>query len=86
LPLAKGVELMEELRGFIPAGMTPTQFAMRWILDFDAVTTIIPGAKRPEQAIENCSATELPPLPPSLHERLAAFHREKVAGYIRGPQ
>jgi aryl-alcohol dehydrogenase-like predicted oxidoreductase len=29
---------------------------------FDAVTCAIPGAKRLEQAEENCSAADLPPL------------------------
>jgi aryl-alcohol dehydrogenase-like predicted oxidoreductase len=59
---------------------------MRWILDFEETTTIIPGAKRPQQVIENCSASEMAPLPAELHERLASFHREKVASHVRGPQ
>jgi aryl-alcohol dehydrogenase-like predicted oxidoreductase len=29
---------------------------------FDGVTCAIPGAKRPEQAAENCAAADLPPL------------------------
>ncbi len=42
--------------------MTPVQFALRWILMFDAITCAIPGAKRPEQAEENFSAADLPAL------------------------
>ena len=38
------------------------QFALRWILMFDAVTCAIPGAKTPEQARENAAAADLPPL------------------------
>jgi aryl-alcohol dehydrogenase-like predicted oxidoreductase len=39
-----------------------TQFALRWILMFDAVTCAIPGAKRPSQAVANAEASALPPL------------------------
>jgi aryl-alcohol dehydrogenase-like predicted oxidoreductase len=38
------------------------QFALRWILMFDAVTCAIPGAKRPSQVEENTFAGDLPPL------------------------
>ena len=38
------------------------QLAIRWILMHPAVSTVIPGAKRPSQAIENARAALLPPL------------------------
>jgi aryl-alcohol dehydrogenase-like predicted oxidoreductase len=37
------------------------QFALRWILMFDAVTCVIPGAKRPSQAEDNALAADLAP-------------------------
>jgi aryl-alcohol dehydrogenase-like predicted oxidoreductase len=57
-----GLEVVEQLRDICPAGMSMVQFALRWILMFDAVTCTIPGAKRPSQAEENFSASDLPPL------------------------
>jgi aryl-alcohol dehydrogenase-like predicted oxidoreductase len=69
---ATGLRALEELRSICPAGMTPTQFALRWILMFDGVTCAIPGAKRPEQAEENFSAADLPPL---SDETMAAVRR-----------
>jgi aryl-alcohol dehydrogenase-like predicted oxidoreductase len=57
-----GLRAVEDLRAACPPGWTLTQFALRWILMFDAVTCAIPGAKRPEQAAENCAAADLPPL------------------------
>ncbi len=57
-----GLRAVEELRALIPEGMTMAQFALRWILMFDAVTCAIPGAKRPAQAEDNIHAAELPPL------------------------
>ena len=53
---------VEEIRRQVPAGATMAQFALRWILMFDAVTCAIPGAKRPSQAADNCGASDLPPL------------------------
>jgi aryl-alcohol dehydrogenase-like predicted oxidoreductase len=86
LPLDKGVQLVTQLRGMIPAAMTMSQFAMRWILDFDAVTVVIPGAKSAKQVVENCSASEIPPLPASLHDEIADFYSVEVAPSVRGAQ
>lgn len=57
-----GLQAVEELRALVPEGVTMAQFALRWILMFDAVTCAIPGAKRPLQAEENILAGDLPPL------------------------
>ena len=57
-----GLKAVDELKKICPAGMSLTQFALRWILMFDAVTCAIPGAKRPDQAIENINAADLLPL------------------------
>ena len=57
-----GLQAVEELRPLVPAGMTMTQMALRWILMSPAVTCAIPGAKRPSQAEENIQAADQPPL------------------------
>ena len=85
LPFHKGVELADALKPLVPSGWTMAQWAMRWCLDFDAVTTVIPGATRPQQARENAAASDLPPLSPQTHEQLERFYRERVAAHIRGP-
>jgi len=85
LPFEKGVELADELKAFVPAGMTMAEMALRWCLDFDAVSVIIPGAKNPEQARANARASARPPLGTELHGTLAEFYAQEVAAYIRGP-
>ena len=57
-----GLQAVEDLKAICPAGMSMTQFALRWILMFDAVTCAIPGAKRPSQVEENFTASDLPPI------------------------
>lgn len=84
LPYEKGLELVDKIRAWVPPGMSMAQMALRWCLDFEAVTTVIPGAKRPEQARANASASDLPPLPAILHNRLGRFYESAVAAHIRG--
>ena len=57
-----GLAAVERLRGVLPAGTSLTQFALAWILSFDAVTTVIPGGRSPEQVRDNAAAAALVPL------------------------
>ena len=85
LPFETGVELADEIKPLVPAGMTMAQMALRWILDHDAVTVIIPGASSPEQAADNAAVSAMPRLSDELHRALAELYEEKVAQHIRGP-
>jgi aryl-alcohol dehydrogenase-like predicted oxidoreductase len=62
VPYDVGLQAVRELAPLVPAGMTMAQFALRWIIDQPGVTTVIPGARNPTQAIGNASAADLPPL------------------------
>lgn len=62
--LDAGLEAVDEMRSLLPDGVSLAQFALRWILMFDAVTCAIPGGKRPEQVAENCRASDIAPLTP----------------------
>ncbi len=85
LPFEKGVDLADAIRrDFLPEPLTMVQLALRWILDHDAVSTIIPGASSPGQARSNAAVTDLPPLSGDLHRALAAFYRSEVHSHIRG--
>jgi aryl-alcohol dehydrogenase-like predicted oxidoreductase len=57
-----GLDVVEEIKALVPQGVTLAQFALRWILMFDAVSCTIPGAKNPKQAEDNALAADLPPL------------------------
>ena len=85
LPFETGLVAAEQLKRLVPDGWTMTQMALRWCLDFDAVTTIIPGAKNPQMARENAAVSDLPPLGPELHEELARFYQREAEPNIRGP-
>ena len=79
------VELAAQLKAFVPEGWTPAQMALRWILDHEEVSVVIPGASRPDQAIANLVPPTLPRLSEELHDRLHHFYATQVAAHIRGP-
>jgi aryl-alcohol dehydrogenase-like predicted oxidoreductase len=85
LPFEKGVELADAIKPWVPAEMTMAQMALRWCLDFEAVSVIIPGAKDPQQVVANTHVSDLPPLPISLHQQLRELYQTQVAPHIRGP-
>lgn len=62
VPYEVGLAAVDDLRALVPAGATLAQLALRWILEWDAVTCAIPGAKTPAQALENARAATLSPL------------------------
>jgi aryl-alcohol dehydrogenase-like predicted oxidoreductase len=59
---ATGVEAAAEFAALAPEGCTPAQLALRWIVEQPGVTTVIPGARNPEQARANAAAAGLPAL------------------------
>lgn len=67
-----GLEAVEEIRALLPPGISMSEFALRWILTFDAVACAIPGGKRAEQVEDNCHASDLAPL---TREAMAAVQR-----------
>jgi aryl-alcohol dehydrogenase-like predicted oxidoreductase len=84
LPYEKGVELSDKLKTFLPEGMTMVQMALRWILDHDAVSVVIPGASKVEQAAGNAVISDLAPLSDALHAKITEFYDGEVKEHIRG--
>ncbi len=78
----EGLRLVEELRPLVPPGMTMAQFALRWILMFDEVSTVIPGAKNAVQARENAGAADLAPISPEAMRAVAALYERQVSPLV----
>ncbi len=72
------LQAVEELRPLVPAGMTMTQMALRWILMSPEVTCAIPGAKRPAQVEENVQAADQPPLSDETLSQIRAVYDRLV--------
>jgi aryl-alcohol dehydrogenase-like predicted oxidoreductase len=61
-----------------------SQFALRFILDQPAVSTVIAGVTRPQQLDDNVTATRRDPVDPALLEKLKDWYQERVRPLIRG--
>jgi aryl-alcohol dehydrogenase-like predicted oxidoreductase len=73
-----GLKAVEELRALVPAGTSMAQFALRWILMSDAVSTVIPGAKNSQQEEQNAAAADLPPLSPETMQKIVAIYEQRI--------
>ena len=77
-----GLEAVEELKTLLPEGWTMAQFALRWILMNEAVSCVIPGAKRPSQVIDNASAADLPELSPETMRKVKEIYEIKIKSLV----
>ena len=57
-----GLAAVEELKALFPENTNLAPMALRWILQHKAVSTIIPGASKPEQVSANVNALNFPNL------------------------
>jgi aryl-alcohol dehydrogenase-like predicted oxidoreductase len=77
-----GLTAIEELKKLVPADATLAQLALRWILEFPAVTCAIPGAKRPEQVAENAAASAMPPLSSDAMKQIRAIYDADIKSLV----
>ena len=82
VPYAVALEAIDRIRPLVPEGASMAQFALRWILMNQGVTTVIPGAKNAEQAKANNAASDLAPLTDSAMTPLRALYVEPIAPYV----
>lgn len=72
--LGPTVERAERLGELLPEGVSLPELTLRFILDHPAVSTVIPGMRRPEHVRANLAVSDAPPLDPALRTELRA-HR-----------
>ena len=64
--LPKTIERVEKLKKIVPAGMSLPEMALRFILSHPAVSTTIPGMRKPEHVRQNIAASDAGPLDKDL--------------------
>ncbi|HEX9921472.1 MAG TPA: aldo/keto reductase [Anaerolineae bacterium] len=77
-----GLTAVEQIRAMVPPDATMAQFALRWILMFEAVSCVIPGAKNRQQAIDNAKASDLPLLSDEVMARLKAIYDDTIRAQV----
>jgi aryl-alcohol dehydrogenase-like predicted oxidoreductase len=73
------------IKEILPGEIPMAQLALRWILDHEAVSTVIPGASSPVQTKANTGSSELPKLTEDLHMKLRDLYKKEIRTHIRGP-
>jgi aryl-alcohol dehydrogenase-like predicted oxidoreductase len=73
-----GLQVVEDLRRLVPEGWSMPQFALRWILEQEAVSCTIPGARNPKQAADNVAAADLPAISDEVMEKITEIYNLKI--------
>ncbi len=81
VPYDVGLAAVEKIRPLVGSG-SMAQSALRWILMFDAVSVVIPGARNAAQARSNAEAAELPPLKPEVMTELKAIYDRDIRPHV----
>ncbi len=82
VPYELGLELVEELRSLVPEGASLSQWALRYILQYEEVTCAIPGGKNATQIQQNVGAADLAPLSPESFDKVRALYDAHLAPLI----
>jgi aryl-alcohol dehydrogenase-like predicted oxidoreductase len=81
-----GVEAAVEFSALVaehlPAGVTPAQAAIAWVVAQPGVTTVIPGARNPAQARSNAQAGRIGPLDPAFLEGVRALYDARIRAAV----
>lgn len=79
VPFDIGLAAVEELKAvFGNQDYSLAQYALRWILMFDAVSCVIPGASRREQAESNAAVSSMPPLTPEKMVNVKSIYDKHI--------
>jgi aryl-alcohol dehydrogenase-like predicted oxidoreductase len=82
VPFEVGVEAAQEVARMTPASATTAQLSLRWIIDQPGVTTVIPGARAPDQARANAAAAAIDPLSAELQNAMAELYDRRIRQYV----
>ncbi|GIG30436.1 oxidoreductase [Cellulomonas marina] len=82
VPFEVGVEAAREVASLTPAGATTAALALRWIVDQPGVSTVIPGARTPDQARANAAAAALAPLDAATLDALRDVYDRSIREHV----
>ncbi len=82
VPYDVALAAVDQLRRLVPSGASMAQFALRWILMFDAVTCAIPGARTAAQAHDNAAAADLLPLERQTMDAVRTIYEQQIREHV----
>jgi len=76
---ATGVEAAQEFAALAAEhGLQPATAALAWLTEVPGVSTVIPGARNPEQARANAAAGSVAELGPAFHARVVELYDRRI--------
>ncbi|MFC0775248.1 aldo/keto reductase [Terrimonas alba] len=73
-----GLEAVEELKKIFPANTNLAAIALKWILQFEEVSTIIPGSSKPAQVLSNLHALQEKALTTEQMQQVRAVYEKYI--------
>ena len=77
-----GVDAAREFAALAPPAATPAQAALAWVIQQPGVTTVIPGARNPQQARQNAAAAALPPFTDDQLSAIQAIYDQRIRAQV----
>jgi aryl-alcohol dehydrogenase-like predicted oxidoreductase len=78
IPFETGLDAVDEIKKVFPDQENLAPVALRWILDHPEVSTIIPGASKPDHLKSNLSSAELPQLTETSRRKVDEIYTERI--------
>ena len=82
VPYKVGLEAVERLRKIFPDTDNLAPIALKWILSFDAVSCVIPGASKVSQVHSNLKANDLPEITAHQKEQVQQVYDELIKEHV----
>jgi aryl-alcohol dehydrogenase-like predicted oxidoreductase len=82
VPFEVGLEAVRALEEVAGPDRPLAEFALRWVIDQPGVSTVIPGARNPDQARQNAAAAASPPLTASQREGVRDVYDRLLRAHV----
>jgi len=77
-----GLRAVEEIRKLFPGRENLASLALKWILMFDQVSCVIPGASRDSQLLSNLSAMDEKPLTGDQMDKISEIYERLIKEHV----
>ena len=82
VPFDVGVAAARDVAALTPAGWTTAQFALGWLTQQPGISTVIPGARTPDQARANAAAEAVPAIASGTQEALQEIYDREIRAHV----
>ncbi len=82
VPYEVGTAAAQEVAALAPDGWTTAQFALGWLTQQPGISTVIPGARTPEQARANAAAAGVPAITSGTEEALQEIYDREIREHV----